>query len=851
MGVLVIKLVIFLTILFVIGIVRVTSGVIKVVSNELPEWLEATKKILNEFSDNKEIFQFCRENFPERLENQMNEIAILIDKYSYTNLDTFQLLQFIVCVHMAKADGQISKTEIDGIREYFQEDFQEDFRDDLLAKASVLIKKHIQDYSTEELAVSAAFCMDSWFEVINSCYNTKNSKEDEEVENLAAHVFSTVYKVALIDGIEESEKKFFYRMCQHLNISNETIEFTIRFAEYLFNSEKYEKETTLKDDEKIKLGLKLFNLKENFTKEELTSSWKNFAKTNHPDRFHFLEKEEYNKINESFLKAKESYEFLLERAQTSKSSEKNSYTETNSSTEKNSYSEKASYTQSKEYSYKEDAGYQESQNSGYQKSYSKTKEYKETPEPEDTLMNVFSNFTSFLFSGLKKILPFLISIIKSEKLQNFLIKLKSSLSPSNIHKVFFGTTKRKLITLATPILLILGIFITPYLVDSYYKRLLSTDDSSKLEKVITYFKLQKFTAVPVLESHFKNAEDTLTKLNTLKVLLSLQGNSTNIERFITELLSKEDKIVLDLLETLADYSISEEKIIDELVLLFRRKDDFLKSQVVKILSKDSTKPISLKESNLKELITCSKDAKSEISEFCLTELSHYSEQEQVKNLALQYLNHISKDIQKIAIRILMKGMEGNSHLDEFYLKNKRHEFIKKLEDFSFQNEEEYIDLVVSNPIYFADHVNTVFRILLSTQNRDRLITKIISTDIRYKTLLERKMDVKDFTSTEETVATNSSIENRSNRTSSADERSNTTNSSYERNNTARISEASGLFLRDRCGKEGNKMILIPHNEIVEVLSKDKEDTLYDISSNWYRIKYKGKVGCSFGGFLKF
>jgi len=75
--------------------------------------------------------------------------------------------------------------------------------------------------------------------------------------------------------------------------------------------------------------------------------------------------------------------------------------------------------------------------------------------------------------------------------------------------------------------------------------------------------------------------------------------------------------------------------------------------------------------------------------------------------------------------------------------------------------------------------------------------------------------------------------------------------SYEGNkNFGLIKAKTGLFLRQNCESNSEKIILIPDKSTVEIIKEDREDIIDELTSNWLWIKYEEKEGCSFGGFIE-
>ncbi len=69
---------------------------------------------------------------------------------------------------------------------------------------------------------------------------------------------------------------------------------------------------------------------------------------------------------------------------------------------------------------------------------------------------------------------------------------------------------------------------------------------------------------------------------------------------------------------------------------------------------------------------------------------------------------------------------------------------------------------------------------------------------------------------------------------------------------ARVTAKSGLYMRDQPSKAGEKKTKIKNGDSVEIVEKSsKRETIEEIDSVWYKIKFKGETGWVFGGYLDF
>jgi len=70
------------------------------------------------------------------------------------------------------------------------------------------------------------------------------------------------------------------------------------------------------------------------------------------------------------------------------------------------------------------------------------------------------------------------------------------------------------------------------------------------------------------------------------------------------------------------------------------------------------------------------------------------------------------------------------------------------------------------------------------------------------------------------------------------------------NQVAKVRVKDGLILRSEPSRTGSKILTIPTDANVEVISTDgPEETISDIKGKWYKLNYSDKSGWGFGGFL--
>jgi uncharacterized tellurite resistance protein B-like protein len=817
-----IKLVLIIIILLAIAAFRIIRAVVRTVSNELPFWTDAAGKILNDFleEDNgsnpnntrNTNFQY-RPEFSNLIDKQVDAFGNFIDRNCKTTLDTFLFLEFCISIHMAKADGVIDNSEIEGIRSYFKETYGDELDESLLAKASPMVREFIQTYTPDELILSACISLDVWFEVL------KGTIEDEETRTeFIFQIFGFVYQVALMDGIlQSSETRFFKGICDYFHLDREAREYIERVGEYQFNARKNRNESVKESEKEIENALKLFQLNGNYTKEELQKAWKNYAKLNHPDKFHSVDRGIYEKINAQFLEAKKGYDLLLSRVDTKVNSP---FVEPEPT--KEPYQEKP---QEPTPEYEEEKPQETYSSSAKVERETVTPEYVQPAKP------------SVFWSELGKQITEIVSI------------LKKSFSPDSLKLVFFGSKSRAAITVGIPIVVILGFILVPIATESYYKRLLKNDSSADYKKAYNYYYLQGNSSIDTMKDVYKNASSNIEKTNALHALVDLGDTSTDTLSYVIEMLGEEDRVALQTLENISTMRFTEEAIYNSLLSLLKRKNTLLKERTVRLLSKKGISSVPVTKENLEIFMLCKGDSISSVSKFCLEALKPFAREERVREFALLNLKSSSDDLKNYSWELLLEGINSENDLDELIATNKNHPLPKILLSEFTSHQNEILSLASKNPKFFKSNFSS-FSKFLRTKSENEMIDflgvlgeSIQKEDYLQKFLRDYAGDKSDeFKSVYAPSLVTATI---------MDQEKKEQEEPKQPTTFARVREPSGLFLRDRCSMNGGKLVLIPDGEQVEVIARDKEDLLYEISNHWYRIRYKGLVGCSFGGFLEF
>ena len=820
-----VKLILILIILILIAVFRIIRSVVRTVSNELPFWTEAAGKVLNEFieegkeaNSNGEATQTkrtielnYRSDFEEKIDQQIARFGKFIDENCETNLHTFQFLEFCISMHMAKADGVIDVSEIDGIRSYFKETYGKDLDETLLAKASPLVREYIQSYEPDELILSACLSLEVWIEVLKDVI-----RGEEEQHEFIFQIFSFVYQVALMDGsVANSELRFFKGICEFFGFDEETEEYIKRSGEYQFNARKNKSESINREEKEIENALKLFQLKSDFSKAELQTAWKNFAKLNHPDRFHNVDAKLYKAIHEQFLEAKKGYELLLSLVETKPQSP---FVEPEVKTEEKKEEVKTPPPQPEKESPKENVySYANVQRENYGDSVENT-----TP--------------SMFWAEMK------------ERLINISLILKKTFSVENLKMVFFGTKSRTIISISIPLFVIMGILITPYAVGAFYRSLLKKDSISDYKKARNYFYLQGDSSIDLMKDIFKNSESDIEKTNALHVLIEMDDSSSDTRHYAMEMLSKEDSVALHNLENISTLKFYEESFYNSILSLLQRKNNLLRERAVALLNKKGISSNPVSEENKSLFLNCKNDSVSSVRLYCIQSLMPYANEKEVMEVAIQGIKNNSADIRNFSWKIIFEGISSPNNLDEIITANNNHPLKKLLiENLEFYPVE-ILKILAMNPKYLKSNFAVASK-FLRTREEGEVLGFLQNVE---ETLLKEAY----FQVFLSDISKGKSDEFRSIYSPEA----NTSKPAMEKSTQipqqspvsyARVKEPSGLFLRSICSMRGDKLVLIPDRERVEVLERDKEDFLYGLSNHWYRVRYDGKEGCSFGAFLEF
>ncbi len=249
------------------------------------------------------------QDFPRYSTQKLQNIYIqnLRRMFEYRHsIDILGAILATLCTHIAKSDGNISESEMKTIRGSIEESLPKSVDHRFIAEVVALTKKHLSKLGFTGIYLSAVEVTNLYLELIQ--YLSQSEREE-----FLLLLFTNLYEVTLADGVFSKEKEaMFFAILKRFGASEEYIEMVRRTATYKFNRKKYSQGNYTSQEIKIENARKLFDLKENFTKEELDKAWKKIALNYHPDKYHSQGEEIYKMMNQKFLEAKEAYDLLSE-----------------------------------------------------------------------------------------------------------------------------------------------------------------------------------------------------------------------------------------------------------------------------------------------------------------------------------------------------------------------------------------------------------------------------------------------------------------------------------------------------------------------------------------------------------
>lgn len=211
---------------------------------------------------------------------------------------TVGFVQTCVALQMAKADGVITIDELRAIKDSMLEAFAPLLTESDLEAASQLNKKYLANVPQTEISKLAGEMVKHLFS-----YVSERFENEDEREQLLAFILTLPYEVALADGhVTREETKLFDAICEALEIDQETRSNIKRTAEFQWEQKANQEKRQQDQLELISEALRLFGLKPGFTEYDLKEAWREFAKLNHPDRFHSIDATLYAQLNERFQK---------------------------------------------------------------------------------------------------------------------------------------------------------------------------------------------------------------------------------------------------------------------------------------------------------------------------------------------------------------------------------------------------------------------------------------------------------------------------------------------------------------------------------------------------------------------
>jgi len=228
---------------------------------------------------------------------------------SRNTIGVMAAVQACLFVHMAKADGVITETEMRQIRKSIVEHFG-NIDHSVVGQSISILKKYLPRYSFSTLVESALLIVEAWDELGIELHFTQ--KVRSELDN---RILIALYQVALTDGLKTEESRFFNELTRRMGVPPETIEYLIRAAHFRMNTGYEQKQRApMSEDQKLEEARKLFQLGNTFSMDDLNRAWRAYAKFNHPDRYHNAEKSLYEKLNRDFAASQEAYERLKDHA---------------------------------------------------------------------------------------------------------------------------------------------------------------------------------------------------------------------------------------------------------------------------------------------------------------------------------------------------------------------------------------------------------------------------------------------------------------------------------------------------------------------------------------------------------
>ncbi|MDX1959854.1 MAG: hypothetical protein SFU98_14885 [Leptospiraceae bacterium] len=213
-----------------------------------------------------------------------------------------------ISIHIAKIDGVISEKEIQALKNSINRNFQNIIDHSFIANIVGITKVHLNKIGHAGILSSLIDIIDLYFELIGNL----NREEKYEFKIL---LFTIIYEVGIADNgrLSFEEAIILKGLYDHYSIPLEQQEVIRRSAEYNYNFGTRAKDYEKSSNEKLKESLKLFDLSENYSKEDLEKAWKKFVFTYHPDKHHSASNEIREMMNRKFTEGKEVYDFLASR----------------------------------------------------------------------------------------------------------------------------------------------------------------------------------------------------------------------------------------------------------------------------------------------------------------------------------------------------------------------------------------------------------------------------------------------------------------------------------------------------------------------------------------------------------
>ncbi len=268
-----------------------------------------------------------------------------------SNADVMSAVVAALCIHIAKADGRITKDEMDALRSSLDDNFISTVDHTFMARVARTVKEHLQSvysaHNPRAVRESAAAIMIQYEKHSGHAYKLKDRRDllrflalilyetliaDETADPAELELFDFIAgRLGLSKGERESVKQaaWFNHWRRRDDDPAEREARRRRFEEE--SARRRAKEETRRRKEggsrradpgfdpstwpesEMEQAMRLFGLDRRYTRAELEKAWKKIAMLHHPDRFHSQSPEIRAAANERFIAYRKAHEYLRER----------------------------------------------------------------------------------------------------------------------------------------------------------------------------------------------------------------------------------------------------------------------------------------------------------------------------------------------------------------------------------------------------------------------------------------------------------------------------------------------------------------------------------------------------------